>query len=404
MTTKGKTKLILFSDHPGAQTGLARITRDLALQVHEYLGDILDVCCLGYGHTGSRHFPFMVYQWAKNDYWLPTELPWIMDDFAGDDPAILMTIGDIQRFLQVADPLFCTDKGFGAWMKEMRSTGRLKLWGYFPIDAHGIGGKLPPQMGHTLTHYDRRLVPSEWARNIVQRTLPGLQCDVLPHGIDTEVFKPQGTPEAPAMAQAMNLLSAHKVWPQTPLKLNSEALKIGIVATNQSRKDWGLGLEVVAELKKSRPVFVWCHTDVVKREWSILELLGDLGLAMDAVVTTGNLSDEAMSWCYSAMDLTLGIGRGEGFGYPIFESIFCGTPCFVGTYGAQVEFVWDSYLIPPEQYHTEGALNLTRPVYCASEWARRILEAPAIPKLHYHEDLAWKYLWPRFAQWFREGV
>lgn len=399
------TPILLFSDHPAAHSGLARICRDLATQIDVYLDDDFRVATLGYGSPGSTRLRFPQYHWAQRDDFLPLELPQIWREFAQDEPGIVMTIGDIQRFLPLADGKFSQNREFSEWFDGMRRSKRIALWGYFPIDAHGVGGRLGPQLAHTLSHYDRVLVPSEWAKEIIRKTLPSLKVDAIPHGIDTDTFRPIEN----ARDQFPTVVKPFLRWPQPGMNLppTKNALSIGIVATNQSRKDYPLGIEVVAELKKTRPVFLWLHTDVLKREWSILELLSDFGLLQSSVITTGNLSDPAMAICYSAMDLTLGIGRGEGFGYGCPESVFCGTPCFAGSYGAHAEFMYAPTLIAPKQLRIEGPLNLMRPVYAVADWVEAI--TACFGRQHDPHDmnideLAWINVWPRFEKWFREGI
>jgi len=395
------TPILIFSDHPACPTGLARITRDLAFRIHHEMKGEVDVATLGYGAAGSIHLPFHQYTWHQNDYFLPLELPQVWHDFCGDDPGILLTIGDIQRFLQLADFGMCTDRPFGDWIRVMRSSGKLRLWGYFPIDAHGIDGKLGPQLAHTLTHYDRRLVPSKWAQEIVKKTLPDLQCDVLPHGIDTSVFKHREG----AIDKFIEIAKPYAKWPQGLIPpLEEDALKVGIVATNQTRKDWGLGIEVVARLRKTRRVFLWAHVDRVRTEaWSLLELLSDFGLLDCTVITSGNMTDEQMSWCYSAMDCSLAIGRGEGHSFANYESICSATPCFASSYGAQSDWMDKEHLIDPDFMRLEGPLNLYRPVFSAETWVKAI-EDNLGKMMRYPHELKWESLWERFATWIREGI
>jgi glycosyltransferase involved in cell wall biosynthesis len=404
--------IIFFGDHPGAQSGLARIMRDLALRVHGMKGPETDssgisippfrVCSLGYGSPGSIKLPFPQYQWKQREEFLPLELPHIIDDFcAPDEPFVLMTVGDVQRFLPLADAKFCPDKGFGEWVTRTRRSGRMKLWGYFPVDAHGISGGLGPQLGHTLSHYDRRVVPSEWAKEIVRKTLPHHGCDAIPHGIDTGVFYPR--PKEESRDEFGLWLGGVMEWPKSPMDISDNALWVGIVATNQNRKDWALGIAIAAELRKTRPIALWIHTDRLKNEWSILELLSEFGLLQSAIVTVGNVSDEVMAQSYSAMDITLGIGRGEGFGYPIFESIFCGTPCFSGFYGAQSEWMDDPHLIPVDHFRIEGPLGLQRPIYRIGDWMHK-LNAGLGAQMRRPNELEWDALWPLWAKWFRDGI
>ena len=396
-----RTPIILFSDHPAAHSGLARITRDLALRIYQHLGEEFKVATLGYGSPGSSRFPFPQYQWKPNDWFIPTELPLIAEDFCQNESFVLFTIGDIQRFLPLADPQFCQDRAFAGWWQEQRSTGNIKLWGYFPIDAHGKDGKLPAQLGHTLSHYDRVLVPSEWAKGIVLKTLPDLKVTAIPHGIDTEVFKPHDRQES--RERIGEVLDPAIQWPKTPVDVHPEALWIGIVATNQNRKDYPLGIEVVAELAKIRPVFLWIHVDRLKNEWSILELLSEFNLLTCSMVTVGNVTDESMAVAYSACDVTLGIGRGEGYGFPIMESWSCGVPCIAGKYGAHVEFIPEDCAVEPSQLRIEGPLNLLRPVFKAQDWIDAV-QRVAGNGMVLNTAVDWKYLWQDFAQWFKEGL
>jgi len=52
---------------------------------------------------------------------------------------------------------------------------------------------------------------------------------------------------------------------------------VGIVATNQARKDFGLGIQAVSELARERKVILWIHTDELERHWSIPALVHDYG-------------------------------------------------------------------------------------------------------------------------------
>jgi len=184
---------------------------------------------------------------------------------------------------------------------------------------------------------------------------------------------------------------------------------VGIVATNQTRKDFGLGIQVVAELAKDRPTLLWIHTDELERHWSIPALLNDFGLKNHAV-TTVPLSDEQMSYCYSACDVTLGIGTGEGYGYPIFESLACGVPCIHGAYGGAAEHMESWMLVGTDLERLEGPYNCVRPVYDHHDWVCKVSQKDSHG--HYYDNtkvslpphLDWRFLWPRWEQWLKAGV
>jgi glycosyltransferase involved in cell wall biosynthesis len=177
------------------------------------------------------------------------------------------------------------------------------------------------------------------------------------------------------------------------------------VGTNQIRKDWGLGISTVAELAGERKVTLWCHTDVLERHWSLPALLHDFGLMEQSIVTLAQYPDEIMAWSYSACDVTLGIGLGEGYGYPIFESLACGTPCIHGDYGGAAEHLPPEFLVNADATRIEGPYNCVRRVYSPYEWRDKVKFLPASnirTTLPAHLD--WNNLWPRWEKWLREGV
>ena len=113
---------------------------------------------------------------------------------------------------------------------------------------------------------------------------------------------------------------------------------VGIVCTNQSRKDIPLALETCSILSRDRKLRVWLHTDQLERAWSIPSLLIDYGLIDKALISLGQISDQSLASAYSACDLTIGPGV-EGFGLPLLESQFCGCPVVTGSYAGGGDIV-----------------------------------------------------------------
>jgi len=400
-TDRMPTPLLIFSDAPSAKSGLARITRDIATRIATKMSDQFFVATIGYGAPGSIELPFFQYSWnMRDDFHIP-ELPEIWNDFTRGEPGILLTIQDPSLVLWLSDPQFGQIPSLSKWVKQMRDTGMMRLWGYFPLDAVGVNGKLTPQLAHTIAGYDRRLMYTKWAERIVKDSLSEFgeaEVESIPHGIDTEVFTAYD--RRICKRDFGSLIESAK-----PISIPLEALAIGIVATNQRRKDWGLAAQVIAQIAKEREVFVWAHTDALKREWSILELFSDLGLLNRTAVTTHNFSNERMSQLYSAMDITLGIGMSEGFGYPIFESIACGVPVIHCDYGGAAEFLPCWMKIKPDIMRVEGPFNFMRPVFEPASWVTAINTALRNPnETVLPPELNWDNLWPRFEKWFLDGI
>jgi glycosyltransferase involved in cell wall biosynthesis len=392
---------LILSDAPTSGTGLGRITRDLASRISLHMSDVLEVGTLGYGGSYSKALPFSQYSIVMQD-WVVQNLPEVWADFSGNKPGILFVIWDSSRVLWLSRPENCPDSRLREWLQ----TKPFRLFTYSPIDATGPHDRLTAILRHTLEGFDRVLAYSKWSADILDRTFAAngtVQAPIehLPHGIDKSMFYPR--PRVQARHGFGHRIGA-KDRKGRPLSIPDDALFVGIVATNQARKDFGLGVQVVAELAKERNVMLWIHTDILERNWSIPALLNDFGLLDKTVVSVIELSDDQMAWCLSACDVTLGVGLGEGFGFPIFESLACGTPCIHGNYGGAAEHIPYELQIAPLAYRTEGVYNCIRPVFGTLRW-KEVIEslnlktAYALPA-----ELDWNNLWPRWEKWLREGI
>ena len=191
--------------------------------------------------------------------------------------------------------------------------------------------------------------------------------------------------------------------------LSMNSLLLGVVATNQGRKDWRLAMETAKLLlDRGHDVRMWAHTDAYKGWWDLPQLIKDYGLEGRVSITAFQLSDAQMAWMYSACDVTLGIGLGEGFGYSSFESVACGTYHIAPNYGGGAEFMgtYDSFwLICPDSYYFEGPGCAKRPVMGAINYAdcvENVIESKFVATLP--PELDWRNLWPSWKQWLLAGI
>lgn len=392
------TPILFLSDAATAGTGLSRITRDLATRVATHMPDMFRVASLGYGGISSARLPFHQYYIEGMENWVIPTLPDIWKDFAGDEKGVVMSIWDASRMLWFARPETCEMPH----LRKFLESKPFQKWGYFPIDATGPHDTLTGVLAHTIDGYDRILCYTEWAEEIVRKTLPNSwgKIDNRPHGLDSSVFYPRPRKAARhGFGERIGAKNRDGSW----LTIPDDALMVGIVATNQVRKDFGLGIATVAELCRSRKVVLWIHTDELERHWSIPALLRDFGLLTNTVVTTIPLTDDQMAFCYSACDVTLGIGNGEGWGYCLTESLACGTPVIHGNYGGGTDFVPPAFLVEPLTYRIEGPYCCVRGVYTPQNWAQKAL-AVSGKRTTLPTGLDWSSLWPRWESWFREGL
>jgi glycosyltransferase involved in cell wall biosynthesis len=393
-----RVPLLVWSDAPAGPSGLARISRELCTRIATEMSDVFRVASIGHGSAGSSNLPFQQYSWNFNDDFVVRELPEIWRDWHGDEGGVLLAINDLARCWwlgQPENPQFRSEP-MCQWVKK----SGMKKWIYAPIDAEGPNGKLSYPLKETLLGFDRVLLYSEWSKRIVENSGVA-NTQAIPHGIDTSIFKPQDY-------EITRMLFGHEVIGKS-WAIQPDQFLIGVVATNQHRKDWHLAIQTAAILrdKYGKNVWLWLHTDALERFWSIPTLLVDygfLGASRDTVfVTTGDLSDEQMAWGYSACDVTLGIGKGEGFGFPLAESLACGTPVIHGAYGGALDWMPEKFLVRPSGYTHEGLYADKRPMLEAYKFAEAAINAErSDAKLP--PCLEWKTLWKEFETWFRKGL
>jgi glycosyltransferase involved in cell wall biosynthesis len=372
-------KLLIIGDPDSATSGLARIKRDVAKRIYSDLSDVFTVATAGCGEVGD--FPWKQFQLHDIGDWMIKELPYVAQKFAGDEELIIFFLWDASRLGWFANPDTCPDPALKSWLQ----TVKIKKWVYAAVDAEGPGpnGEHSYKLAEIYKGFDRVLNYSQFSANVTGYP------DFLPHGIDISVFQPRDRKLA-----RKGLITAG-------FGLKDDSFLIGIVGTNQTRKNWALGIQTAKILLDRRlDVRLWLHTDVIARHWDIGELIVDFGLQNRVLITNANFSDEQLSWFYSACNVTLGIGLGEGAGYPLFESTACGTPVVHGNYGGGPEYLTAESLVEPVAWRYEGIYCCKRPVFRPEDWADRVQAiagtTPVVP-----EHIKWENAWKEWAKWLR---
>lgn len=392
------TPLLIISDSPNSYTGLGRITRELATRIHENMQDVFRVATFGFGETGSRHLPFEKYSMAHSSNYVPYDLPKVWKDFAGDQEGIVLTIWNASWLGWFAEPEKLPD----GELKTFMETPRFKKWGYFPIDGTTGVGLQPKIIADRTKRFDRVLAYTKWAENVIMDSSPDYgEVHALPHGLDTSVFYPRD--RKGARKQFVERILGNPGLPP----LDDYIFLIGVVATNTPRKDWYLAFQVCSELlSRGVQVGLWAHTDAYQKNWDLLALATEFGMDGRWMPSNKFLSDEDMALAYSACDVTLAIGSGEGWGYPIAESLACGVPVIHGDYAGGAEIVPADGLVQPYAWRGDGFYGIRRPVYRASDWADKVQwidknssRASLLPPY-----IDWKNAWPAWEKWLREGV
>ncbi len=383
-TVMQQTPILFLGDNPAMQGGLSRIGRDIATVVSRM--PEFRVGFLGRGGLPTTRLEFMQYTYPEFGGWGEEWLQDAWTDFARGEEGIVFTIWDPSRLLWLGDPVGMPNE---EWLRKPP----FKKWGYFPIDHCSYGGKLSTLEAAAVAGYDRVLAYGEFGAKVIENSVKlDKPCSWIPHGINMSTFQPR---------DATGVRLGHGI--------GADQIVIGVVMTNQTRKDWGLTFEIIAKLKEvlGSRLYVWCKTDSIDRHWDFRALTADFGVGDVVHVDLEYLTDVEMSYMYSTCNLVLLPSLGEGFGYPIVESMACGTPCVTGSYAGEAEL--SMFRVSAYEFRYESTYNSVRPVYSSDEWVQKILEV--LGNNPNPEDmraqvvhLNWPNLHTVWERWFREGL
>jgi len=440
-------RFLVVSDAPQLSSGLARISRDLCSLIQS-LGH--QVASLGWDYDDTP-MPWQCFPIRDHDNWGKDDLPKVWWKAHGNNPGVVLTVWD---------PARCFDLTMAAGNMPVQ------LWGYFPLDSANVNGKVSGPALVALRRYQRVLAYGRYGAEVLKASL-GRPIQWLPHGMDLTRFDYPHSAASSGAAEGSDRNSAQAVaasssplasaprgsdrigtYPlchevssatafvrceecggdfsmprqqqQAPVPASAPAFPlVGCVATNNARKDLGAlfaAWKLLAERDSS--LTFWLHTNTeIGPAWSVPQLAEDFGLEGRLLVTTPQSagSDEILANLYAQCAVTIAPGLGEGFGYPIVESLACGTPV------VHVDFAGGAELVPHEDWlcryeatRTESVYALVRPVldpaeianraWRAIEWKRkepRVVQAWCRATV---QHLGWEYLGRMWRAWVQQGV
>ena len=381
------TPFMLVGDGPQETTGLGRIARDLGgfllnsslpIELVQIGGAVPPVW------TGWQHYPL-----DRAEDWGAACVVALWESLFKQEPGILM---------------LCWDPGRLAYYRNLPLP--VQKWAYTAIDSTNIQGSLGGPAAAALQEFDQVLGYGRWGAQVL-KTLRPQGVSYLPHGLHTLTYT--APPTADESDWVRSVLGAF---------FRPDHLLVGCVATNQPRKDLGLYFHTLATLRdRGMKVYGWLHTDVLVKDWAVQQLVEDFGLHKRVTITeSGQLTDRQLALLYRTCDVTIAPGLGEGFGYPIVESLAAGTPVVHGDFGGGRELVPKrEWRFPVRAMRLESVYALRRPVFQAEDVANAIArvldwrtqvgrETAAGYCRGAVAHLDWTALWPRWEQWFRRAL
>jgi glycosyltransferase involved in cell wall biosynthesis len=234
-----------------------------------------------------------------------------------------------------------------AWVMKPQlwpSGTRSAIWA--PVDHHPLPAAVELVLRHPSVY---PIAMSRFGEAMMKGK--GLQPCYVPHGIDTDVFKPQ--PENKAAIRA-------------ELGIPEDAFLIGMVAANQgnpsiSRKSFPQAFQAFGKFARERKD-AWLYAHTVAKPTR-----GDNGINLEVLaVATGcpvdrlrfppdtanqlGMTNTVVANIYAAFDVLLNPAMGEGFGIPIVEAQACGVPVIASDHSAMTELTHAGTLVSGDPY------------------------------------------------------
>lgn len=247
--------------------------------------------------------------------------------FGGDDPMVV-TLMDV-------------------WVLDPRVWSGLNVACWVPVDHE-------PAPGPVLSFFQNSgAVPIAMAR-FGERMLrdAGLDPLYVPHGIDTNAYRPHDQKKARKQAG-----------------LPADAFVVGMVAANKgnpSRKCFAEALTAFKAFQDTHgEAMLFLNTEATGKFGGVdlPALVRNLGIASESVIFSDQYravhfphTAEKMGEIISTFDVLLAPSAGEGFGIPVVEAQACGVPVIVSDFSAQPELVGAGWLVEGvDQYTAIGA-------------------------------------------------
>lgn len=173
----------------------------------------------------------------------------------------------------------------------------------------------------------------------------GIECEYVPHAIDTKIFKPSNIIQGVPVREYMGITDEFLVG------MNAANKASGLV----HRKAFSENLMAFSIFRAKHPdAVLYLHTDPLGTAggWNLLKMLQAFNIPKEAVMFPPlvdykyGMPQQDLAALYSAMDVMLVTSFGEGFGIPTIEAQACGTRVIGSNWAATPDLVSeDSWLV-----------------------------------------------------------
>lgn len=261
---------------------------------------------------------------------------------------------------------------YDVWVLQGKGWDNIPIASWVPLDHT----TMPPKVEAWLRK--ENVTPIAMSPfGVEQMKRKGIECEYVPHAIDTKVMKPTATIQGQDAREFMGL--------------TEDQFLVGSVAANKAsglihRKAFSENLLAFSIFLEKHPnAKLYLHTDPLGTAggWNLLKVLQAFGIPKDSVLFPPfvdyryGMSTEDLAGLYSAMDVLLAPSFGGGFEIPIVEAQACGT-----------RVIASSWTAPKDLVAEDGWLVDGQPMWDAGQDA--VWQIPSIPSIVEALELAYQ--------------
>lgn len=317
-----KAKVLWISDLV-TPTGFARVSHSI---IGSGMLDDFEVVGLGINYRGDPH-----------NYSFPIFPASIGGKIFGEDRLVALLNNSKFDLLFMLNDSWVINNYLRVIKQYVNKDRIPKIVVYFPVDSENHDSEW-------YSNFDivtKAVTYTEFARSVVnsENCSPNLKLEVIPHGVDNEIFYKKFTNRK----DAKNFLFAGKKDPNSFIFLNANR--------NQPRKRLDItlkGFELFSHGKDD--VFMYMHCGVRDAHIDVAKLASRYGIDSKLILTSltpgvQRVSDAQLNDIYNACDVGINTSMGEGWGLTSIEHAMTGAPQIVPDHSACAEVFSDCGLL-----------------------------------------------------------
>ena len=320
-----KRRLLWWSDLC-ITSGFARVGHSILDRLHTRW----DVAGLGTLYSGDPHpYPYRIYSPIRTDggYSDVIGVGKITEVINAERPHVICAVQDpwiVADFIKTLEPHGLDLRHFVAYM---------------PVDAPNA----QPEVAKELSRLACAVFYTNFGAQEYIKAGLATQIAVIPHGVDTQRYRP--IPKQVARAQAG--------FPEA----FQDAFIVGSFHRNQPRKRLDLALEYFAAwvneagLPPNVCLYMHCAAQdpagIDIRQYAEYLGIPSRVLLSSHLVPTQGVPEEHLALLYNSMDVHITTSGAEGWNLPLAESMACGVPNIAGDSGGQGEWADGGCILVP---------------------------------------------------------